>query len=113
MAKPTYDIAPMVTWGTQLLKTKDHPSDLKGRGKTIGLHVGEPLEVTGTDPVAETEQLRAITESERSAGWTASSAAGATAPSQGALGKCTRPPPESENGGGVGGCHSARKLATS
>ena len=51
-------LIPMVTWGTQLLKTKDHPSDLKGRGKTIGLHVGEPLEVTGADPVAETEQLR-------------------------------------------------------
>ena len=43
-------LIPMVTWGTQLLKTKDHPSDLKGRGKTIGLHVGEPLEVTGADP---------------------------------------------------------------
>jgi 1-acyl-sn-glycerol-3-phosphate acyltransferase len=52
-------LVPMVTWGTQLLKTKDHPSDLKGRGKTIGLHVGEPLEVTGADPVAETELLRA------------------------------------------------------
>jgi 1-acyl-sn-glycerol-3-phosphate acyltransferase len=51
-------LIPMVTWGTQLLKTKDHPSDMKGRGKTIGLHVGEPLEVTGEDPVAETAQLR-------------------------------------------------------
>ena len=51
-------LIPMVTWGTQLLKTKDHESDLKGRGKTIGLHVGEPLEVTGEDPVAETEKLR-------------------------------------------------------
>jgi Zinc-binding dehydrogenase len=51
--------------------------------------------------------------SQRFAGWTASSAGGATAPSRGALGKCTRPPPESENGGGVGVCHSARKLATS
>ncbi|WP_456697966.1 lysophospholipid acyltransferase family protein [Aeromicrobium sp. P5_D10] len=52
-------LIPMVTWGTQLLKTKDHESDLKGRGKTIGLHVGAPLAVTGDDPVAETEQLRA------------------------------------------------------
>lgn len=52
-------LIPMVTWGTQLLKTKDHPSDLKSRGKTIGLHVGEPLHVTGADPVAETQQLRA------------------------------------------------------
>ena len=51
-------LIPMVTWGTQLLKTKDHPSDLKGRGKTIGLHVGEPLKVTGEDPVAETAKLR-------------------------------------------------------
>jgi 1-acyl-sn-glycerol-3-phosphate acyltransferase len=52
-------LIPMVTWGTQLLKTKDHPSDMKSRGKTIGLHVGAPLEVTGEDPVAETAQLRA------------------------------------------------------
>ena len=56
-------LIPMVTWGTQLLKTKDHPSDLKGRGKTIGLHVGAPLEVNGDDPVAETARLReAMTE---------------------------------------------------
>lgn len=52
-------LIPMVTWGTQLLKTKDHPSDLFGRGKTIGLHVGAPLTVTGADPVAETETLHA------------------------------------------------------
>lgn len=51
-------LIPMVTWGTQLLKTKDHESDLRGRGKTIALYVGEPLEVTGQDPVAETELLR-------------------------------------------------------
>jgi 1-acyl-sn-glycerol-3-phosphate acyltransferase len=51
-------LIPMVTWGTQLLKTKDHPSDLLGRGKTIGLHVGAPLDVTGEDPVAETALLR-------------------------------------------------------
>ncbi|WP_375002696.1 lysophospholipid acyltransferase family protein [Aeromicrobium sp. CTD01-1L150] len=50
-------LVPMVTWGTQLLKTKDHESDLKGRGKTIALHVGEPLDVTGQDPVAETARL--------------------------------------------------------
>ncbi|RLV56544.1 1-acyl-sn-glycerol-3-phosphate acyltransferase [Aeromicrobium phragmitis] len=52
-------LIPMVTWGTQLLKTKDHPSDLWGRGKTIALHVGEPLMVNGADPVAETERLHA------------------------------------------------------
>ncbi len=51
-------LIPMVTWGTQLLKTKDHDSDLLGRGKTIALHVGAPLEVTGEDPVAETARLR-------------------------------------------------------
>lgn len=51
-------LIPMVTWGTQLLKTKDHDSDFKGRGKTIALYVGEPIEVNGRDPVAETEKLR-------------------------------------------------------
>ena len=51
-------LIPMVTWGTQLLKTKDHASDLWGRGKTIALHVGEPIPVTGEDPVAETQVLR-------------------------------------------------------
>ncbi len=51
-------LIPMVTWGTQLLKTKDHDGDMTGRGKTIGLHVGAPLQVTGEDPVAETQQLR-------------------------------------------------------
>ncbi|CAN5231608.1 lysophospholipid acyltransferase family protein [soil metagenome] len=51
-------LIPMVTWGTQLLKTKDHPSDMRGRGKTIALTVGEPLAVTGKDAVAETEMLR-------------------------------------------------------
>ena len=30
-------LIPMVTWGTQLLKTKDHESDIWGRGKTIAL----------------------------------------------------------------------------
>lgn len=51
-------LIPMVTWGTQLLKTKDHEGDMKGRGKTIGLHVGAPLDVTGEDPVTETVRLR-------------------------------------------------------
>lgn len=52
-------LIPMVTWGTQLIKTKDHDADLWGRGKTIGLHVGAPIAVTGEDPVAETAMLRA------------------------------------------------------
>ncbi len=51
-------LIPMVTWGTQLLKTKDHDGDLTGRGRTIGLHVGAPLDVSGEDPVAETQRLR-------------------------------------------------------
>ncbi|KQY60052.1 glycerol acyltransferase [Aeromicrobium sp. Root495] len=51
-------LIPMVTWGTQLLKTKDHESDIWGRGKTIALHVGKPLQVTGEDPVAETLELK-------------------------------------------------------
>ena len=52
-------LIPMVTWGTQLFKTKDHPSDLKGRGKHVSLYVGDPLAVTGDDPIAETAKLRA------------------------------------------------------
>jgi len=51
-------LIPMALWGTQLLKTKDHPSDMWGRGKTIAITVGEPIEVTGEDPVAETAVLR-------------------------------------------------------
>ncbi len=84
-------LIPMVTWGTQLLKTKDHPSDLWGRGKTIALHVGEPIPVTGEDPVAETQVLReamsalldkAITEYPVSPGgqWWAPARYGGTAP---------------------------------
>src|SRR5680860_1076106 len=49
-------LIPMVTWGTQLLKTKDHGKDLK-RGKTIALRVGKPLDVTGQDPLVETAKL--------------------------------------------------------
>jgi len=51
-------LIPMALWGTQLLKTKDHASDLWGRGKTIAIAVGEPIEVTGEDPVAETAVMR-------------------------------------------------------
>lgn len=50
-------LIPMVVWGTQLLKTKDHDADLWGRGKTVALHVGPPVPVTGEDPVAETAAL--------------------------------------------------------
>lgn len=51
-------LIPMVVWGTQFMKTKDHPSDMWGRGKHISLYVGEPVEVTGEDPVAETAVLK-------------------------------------------------------
>ncbi len=50
-------LVPVVLWGTHRMLTKDHPRDFS-RGKTIGLHVGEPLHPTGADPVAETAELR-------------------------------------------------------
>jgi 1-acyl-sn-glycerol-3-phosphate acyltransferase len=50
-------LVPVILWGTQRLMTKDHPRDFR-RGKTIAIHVGEPLHPDGTDPVAETAQLR-------------------------------------------------------
>ena len=51
-------ILPVILWGTQRMFTKDHPRDFS-RGKTIAVHVGEPLHPTGDDPVAETAQLHA------------------------------------------------------
>lgn len=51
-------LIPMAIWGTQLFKTKDHPSDMWGRNKTIAMRVGAPIEVSGNDPVAETAVLR-------------------------------------------------------
>lgn len=57
-AEANVPLIPIVVWGTQLLKTKDHPSDMWGRGKHISLYVGEPIEVTGEDPVAETAVLK-------------------------------------------------------
>jgi 1-acyl-sn-glycerol-3-phosphate acyltransferase len=50
-------LVPAVLWGTQRLKTKDHPQDFS-RGKTIAISVGEPLNPTGRDPVAETAELK-------------------------------------------------------
>jgi len=52
-------LIPMAIWGTQLFKTKDHPSDMWGRRKTIAISVARPIDVTGEDPVAETALLRA------------------------------------------------------
>jgi 1-acyl-sn-glycerol-3-phosphate acyltransferase len=51
-------VLPVVLWGTQRMYTKDHPRDFS-RGKTIAIHVGEPLHPTGADPVAETAALHA------------------------------------------------------
>ncbi|MGA8210119.1 MAG: lysophospholipid acyltransferase family protein [Nocardioidaceae bacterium] len=52
-------VVPVVLWGTQRLKTKDHPQDFS-RGKTIAITVGEPLHLTGDDPVAETAELKRV-----------------------------------------------------
>ncbi len=51
-------LLPVVLWGTQRMVTKDHPRDFS-RGKTITIRVGEPLQPTGADPVAETAELKA------------------------------------------------------
>ncbi|HET8603656.1 MAG TPA: lysophospholipid acyltransferase family protein [Marmoricola sp.] len=51
-------LIPVALWGTQRILTKDHPRDLS-RGKTIAIRVGEPMHPTGTDPAAETADLRA------------------------------------------------------
>jgi len=50
-------LVPVVLWGTQRMMTKDHPRDFS-RGTTILIRVGEPLHPTGSDSVAETEQLK-------------------------------------------------------
>ena len=50
-------LVPVIMWGTQRMMTKDHPRDFS-RGKTIAIRVGEPMHVTGEDPVAETAELR-------------------------------------------------------
>lgn len=51
-------LVPVILWGTQRMMTKDHPRDFS-RGKTIAIHVGEPMHVTGENPVAETAELKA------------------------------------------------------
>ncbi|MEP6816132.1 MAG: lysophospholipid acyltransferase family protein, partial [Marmoricola sp.] len=50
-------LIPVILWGSQRLMTKDHPRDLS-RGKTIGIHVGEPMHPTGDNAAAETLELR-------------------------------------------------------
>lgn len=51
-------LVPVIMWGTQRMMTKDHARDFS-RGKTIAIKVGEPMHVTGTDPVGETAELHA------------------------------------------------------
>jgi 1-acyl-sn-glycerol-3-phosphate acyltransferase len=51
-------VVPTVLWGTQRIKTKDHPQDFS-RGKTIAISVGEPLHPTGRSPVGDTAELKA------------------------------------------------------
>jgi len=52
-------IVPVILWGTQRMMTKDHPRDF-ARGKTIAIRVGEPIDPTGADAVAETEHLQRV-----------------------------------------------------
>jgi 1-acyl-sn-glycerol-3-phosphate acyltransferase len=51
-------VIPTILWGTQRLKTKDHPQDFS-RGKTIAISVGEPLHLSGREPLADTAELKA------------------------------------------------------
>ena len=51
-------LVPVALWGTQRMMTKDHPRDLRSRGRTITIRVGEPLHPDGDDPVAETAELK-------------------------------------------------------
>jgi len=52
-------LVPVILWGTQRMMTKGHDRDFS-RGKTIAINVGEPLHPTGTDPEAETTELRSV-----------------------------------------------------
>lgn len=50
-------LVPLILWGTQRLKTKDHPRDFS-RHKTISVQIGEPLDPQGATAADKTEQLR-------------------------------------------------------
>jgi 1-acyl-sn-glycerol-3-phosphate acyltransferase len=52
-------LVPVILWGTQRIKTKDHPQDFS-RGKTITLAVGTPLRPDGADPAADTVELHRV-----------------------------------------------------
>ncbi|GAA3833337.1 lysophospholipid acyltransferase family protein [Nocardioides panacisoli] len=51
-------LIPVIVWGAHRLMTKDHPKDFSRSPKTIAIKVGEPMQVTGEDPAAETAELR-------------------------------------------------------
>jgi len=51
-------LVPVILWGTQRMTTKGQPRDFS-RGKTVAIHVGEPIDVAGKDPVAATAELKA------------------------------------------------------
>lgn len=55
-------VIPVVLFGTQRFLTKGRKRDF-GRGKTVAIKVGEPMAVTGQDPVAETAELKRRMES--------------------------------------------------
>jgi 1-acyl-sn-glycerol-3-phosphate acyltransferase len=55
-AEAQVPLIPVILWGTQRIKTKDHPQDLS-RHKTIAIRVGEPLHPTGEDAATETKEL--------------------------------------------------------
>ena len=54
-------LVPVILWGTQRLKTKDHERDFS-RHKTIAIKTGAPLYPTGKDAAAETAELKAVME---------------------------------------------------
>lgn len=51
-------LVPIAHFGVQRYQSKGHKSDLLSRGKPIVIRVGEPMRVSGEDPVAETAELR-------------------------------------------------------
>ncbi|WP_185995549.1 lysophospholipid acyltransferase family protein [Nocardioides campestrisoli] len=51
-------IIPVTLFGTQRIFTKGHPKDFS-RGRSITITVGEPMPVSGADPVTETAELHA------------------------------------------------------
>jgi 1-acyl-sn-glycerol-3-phosphate acyltransferase len=50
-------LVPLVLWGPQRMMTKDHDRDFS-RGTAITIRIGAPVDVRGTDPAAETDELK-------------------------------------------------------